>query len=385
MTAWVRVASWWASLALIACTCLWSLADRLAGQGLLLHLPTPLLTGGQALTARATLAAEEGDRASAVALSRAALGRRPVDAAALRTAAFAALIAGDLRHGGVLMRLAGAAGWRDRPTQLYWADAALDAGAPDVAAERLDAVERVAPDARARAILLRLEATRLGRAALIERWGEPNAWHRAYLVDVDGLTNDGLAARLATIALARATGIGLDRAALDRIGWALIERGRADLAYTFATRRGLVRPFAPASASRAGPFDWAYRAVPGLEAEVASRGGELALHVVATGPALLPVASQLLRLPLGPARLRITVNGAKTPLPIIATLACLGGETMVAEPLPSTAGRLAARLDVPMRCATQRLVLSVAGEEARRGADLWISAVSVTPSAAAVP
>ena len=44
-----RIAGWWAALLLLAGACLWSTADRLAGQGLLVRAPTPLLTGGQAL------------------------------------------------------------------------------------------------------------------------------------------------------------------------------------------------------------------------------------------------------------------------------------------------------------------------------------------------
>lgn len=387
MTRAMRVAAWWATLLLLAYACLWSAADRLAGQGLLLSAPAPLLTGGQALLARSTVAAQAGDVTEARALAWRALRRRPIDAVALRVAGLTTIAAGDGVRGDALMRLAGAAGWRDAPTQLYWAEVALAGGSLDVAAERLDAVERVAPgQPRARALLRQLETSPAGRAALAARWAEPNGWSSAYITDVDGLSSADLTRRMATIEAMQGRARP-DRATLDRLGWALVERGRGDLAYVLA-KRGPGRwlaPFEAVGETRPGPFAWTFDPVAGLDATVARRGNALGLHIVATGPALLPVATQLTRLLPGPARLEGVVEGAKTALPLVATIACVDGTGAVAVPAAAKPGRFAADLTVPLGCTTQRLTLAVAGEEARRGADLWVSAVSASLRAGGAP
>lgn len=388
MTGWPRVVAWWAVLSALALLCLWSAADRLAGQGVLLKLPTPLLTGGQALLARVTLAAKRGDRADAVALSRAALRRRPIDARSLRVAGLAAIAAGDLQRGDTLMRAAGAAGWRDVPTQLYWAQAALSAGDGEVAAERLDALIRGGVSAaRTRALGRALEASAAGRAALVRRWAEPDSWAAAYLADVAGLAPTDLDHRLQTIDAARAAGIVRDRSTAAGIAWALVERGRPDLAYRVAGQAPgrVLASFEASGETRPGPFAWSFTPAAGLDTAVERHGGGMALHVVASGSTLLPIASQLVRLPPGPARLDAAVEGARTDLPVIATLTCSDGTSATAEPLPTTTGHIAERLTVARGCGFQRLTLSVAGEETRRGADLWLSAVTITPAATAAP
>lgn len=377
-----RVAGWWALFALLALACLWNMADRLARRGVLLSLPAPLLTGGDALTARSWQALLRRDAATADRLARAALRRRPVDAATLRVAGLSAIAAGQPARGDALMRLAGTAGWRDVPTQLYWAEVALDGGEMDVAAERLDAVARVQPlHPRARALLGRLEASAAGRAALLRRWREPTGWTAIHLEQIDDLSPAALGVRVATIEAARRAGVPLDAAALDRLGWGLLDRGRADLAYRLAVRAPghWVADFAADASSRPGPFAWTLSAAPGLDALVELRGGRAALHARASGPSLLPIATHLLRLPPGPARLTLAVTGARTPTPVIATLDCLRGAGAIAAPEAAQPGRLSARLSVAGQCPTQRLTLFITGEEARRAADLWLSAPTVTP------
>jgi hypothetical protein len=67
------------------------------------------------------------------------------------------------------------------------------------------------------------------------------------------------------------------------------------------------------------------------------------------------------------------------------TLACHKAEGGNAEPVAASPGRVAALLTVPAGCPLQTLTLSIPGEEARRGADLWISAPALTSGAAAGP
>ena len=378
-----RAVGWALLLAGAAWLCVWSAVDRLAGQGALLHGPASLLTGGQATLARAWQALGGGHPVEARQLAFRALRRRGVDAAALRTAGLAAIATGDNRAGDRLMRLAGTAGWRDVPTQLYWAQVAIDAGALEVAAERLDAVRRASPPSSALGadLLRRLELTPAGRAALVRRLATPgNQWLAPYLQRTSGLGEPALQARLLLAALAARA--GLDRAALDGVGWSLIARGRPDLAARLL-QPGADLSFAPDDAAKPGPFAWAIAAAAGLDARVERQGRATLLHVQASGPAVLPIATRLVRLSAGVTRLEVGVRGARTDLPVLVTLECVGGGAAAAAPVAGARERVSYWLSVPPGCATQRLGLAVAGEEARRGADLWLAAPVLRTAAAA--
>lgn len=378
MTGWLRVAAWWVALLLLGWAVAASLVDRLAGQGVLLRAPAALSGGGGTLTARAWVAYRAGDLATAGRLARAALRRRPVDAATLRTAGLIALAGGEAARGDRLMRLAGTAGWRDVPTQLFWAQAAVDGGAFDVAAERLEAVQRATPNGAenlpARALLRRLEAIPAGRAALLHRWRAPNEWAAPYLADARDLDRAGLEMRAATAIVARPiveryTDVG------QGVAWALFARA-PDLAFRVAAtdqRRLLFTPEIP------GPFDWNVSMAAGLDAEVRGPG---ALHVAAGGPGLSWLAYRRLRLARGAWRLAMGVEGAKTAAPLLATLECVTAErtlsTAIAEPLDVGRGRAAFLLRVPDGCPMQKLTLAVTGEESGRGADLLVSAPTLS-------
>ena len=388
MTRAARVAGWWTLTALLACACLWSLADRLARQGVLLPLPTPFLTGGNARAAQAWAAYRRGDLATADRLARAALQRRPADATTLRIAGLVAIRKGEPARGDALMRLAGAAGWRDLPTQLYWAEVALNGGAFDVAAERLDALMRAVPAHPApHALLRRMEASPAGRVALMRRLRQPNDWAGPYLANATALDAGALDARYALLTAALDAGVGPAPALLDQLGWVLIERGRVDLAARLAARTpgGDGGDFVADTGVRPGPFRWWLQAASGLDATVERRDGRGALHVTASGPALIPVASRMLRLPPGIARFEVAVTGARTAMPLVVTLVCHKGEGASAAPAAAPHDRAAALLTVPPGCPLQTLTLSIPGEEARRGADLWLSRPRVVSSAAADP
>ncbi|MDB5694594.1 MAG: hypothetical protein JWN21_137 [Sphingomonas bacterium] len=383
-----RVATWLAALAALACVCLWSAADRLARQGVLLDLPTPFLSGGNTLTARAAEALRRGDPGTADRLSRAALVRRPVDAPVLRVAGLAAIAVGDTRRGDVLMRLAGAAGWRDVPTQFYWAEAALASDALDIAAERLDAVARInARRRQTKSLLLRLEATPRGRAALLRRLRIPNLWATSYLSDVDQLDDAAAIARVKLIAGARSSAVTLDAAVVDRLGWGLIERRRGDLAWQLVERPSgrWLTPFRSDVSSQPGPFEWQVQAAAGLEAMFEPRDGRPGLRIVASGPALLGIASQVIRLPAGDWQLTSAIAGAKTPRPLLVALDCVEGSGAAAMSDPAPPGRFSARLRVPAGCPMQRVTLAVTGEEAARDADLWLNSPTVAPVAQPAP
>jgi hypothetical protein len=72
-------------------------------------------------------------------------------------------------------------------------------------------------------------------------------------------------------------------------------------------------------------------------------------------------------------------------MPLVVTLVCHKGEGASAAPAAAPHDRAAALLTVPPGCPLQTLTLSIPGEEARRGADLWLSRPRVVSSAAADP
>ena len=360
-----RVAAWWAVAAGCAWLCLGSLIDRLAGQGVLVHAPATLAFGGNVLTARAEEAWQAGDLVTAERLSRAAVARRPIDAATLRLAGSIALARGDRAHGDALMRAAGAAGWRDRETQIYWGEAAVEQGAWDIAVDRAEALARLGLSGDLRALLRRIEATRAGRAALLRRWREDGGWltedYAAWPADPVAMAN-----RFAMVSAMRA-GLGeSDRARLaaalipDHIDWA------------FAILRPDEQRLVFTGDGDWSPLGWNVSAAPGIEASVDGDG----LRIVASGSALLPLADRLLRLPVGRTRLSLRVEGAHTDLPLIAVLACVQGAGATAVPVAQA--RFAYDLLVPAGCRPQRLSLAVAGEEARRGADLRLAAPTLS-------
>lgn len=371
----MRVVGWSALLLGVGWTVLASAADRLAGQGLL-TAPGMVGEGGRALTARAWLTLQEGR--SSVTLARAAVRQRPTDAATLRVAGLTFLAVGDLVRADTLMRLAGAAGWRDQPTQLYWTRAALAAGDVEVAALRLDALMRAnafGPDVTA--LFVALERSPGGRAALARRVAAPGAtWPPLMLERMEGLDADGMRARLATVVAARAR---LTRATLDAIGWSFVRAGAADLAERLLAPRDRLGFDPSADPTASGPFGWTLTAGAGLEAGFAGAG---ALAVRASGSAVLPLASRLLRRPPGPATLSVTVAGARTTLPLLATWACLDEADAPAAALPAPKGVARFAIATPVGCSTQRLTLLVSGDEAARGSSLRLSDVRISAGAA---
>ena len=108
---------------------------------------------------------------TAEALAERAVRADPIDPASTSLLGAARFAGGDGPGAAAAFRVAGALGWRDQPTQLYWLLAALQAGDYPVATERLDALLRQAPVyPQAPALLGRLGATPGGRAGWRSGW-----------------------------------------------------------------------------------------------------------------------------------------------------------------------------------------------------------------------
>lgn len=377
MTRLLRVAGWGVLAALLGWLCIVSLLDRLAQHGLLVAAPPSLSYGGSLLAARAEVAWRAGDLDAAQRLSRDAVARRPVDAAALRLAGFIAIARGDGAAGEALMRLAGAAGWRDRGTQAYWADAATQQNDWAVAIDRVEALARVGDIVDVRRLLRPIEASPDGRSALLRRWRAGGDW---LLQEYGVWPVDDAAAMANRYAVVRTMVPSVDREDRDRLATGLIANGRRDWAFAVVVPDERRLFFTPSG--QWTPLGWNLSASVGVEATVVADGEKL--RIVASGPALLPFAERLIRLPPGGTLLDLPVEGARTDLPLVAMVDCVEGNGATAVPTRAVRGHYSFALTVPADCRFQKLTLAVAGEEARRGADLTLHPPTLS-RAAAVP
>lgn len=96
------------------------------------------------------------------------------------------LYSGQPTNARKTFEVAGQLGWRDPMSQIYWLDQAMQLGDLKVAAERLDALLRQAPDSGNRdKFLAVVSASPEGRAALAERLKLSPVWAEPYLTSVD--------------------------------------------------------------------------------------------------------------------------------------------------------------------------------------------------------
>lgn len=371
-----------------------STADRLDRQNRLPQGLSGLLIGGGAQAQSASRAYFTGDIARARALALRAVVAEPGNQLAVRTLGLAAFAAGDAVRSDGLMRAAGALGWRDPPTQTFWSAVAAQAGDYTVAAQRLDAAMRITQgaDPAVTRLVVALEATEAGRAALAERMVAANDWSNAYLIDLQPLGDDQLADRAALAATLARRRAPIARWAFVTTENLLVNRGHA--ADAFAIRIAAdgggagPRPL-PANGGFEQPlvdppslFDW--RLAPGdtLFAEVATAPAPMAgraLHVRSSGAAAAQIAEQYVVLARGVWLLGLELAGNRTPDPVLVQMATPSGAQARLTALPSGGRRRTWRIVVDTPSEVHLLRLLLTGEEARRSADLWIDRVTLTP------
>ena len=140
-------------------------------------LPGPL--EAQAARSTAALALTREQAGPAIAAARRAVAADPVDPASTSLLGTAYLLGERPRKAEAAFRVAARFGWREPATQVYWYQAALQAGDLPRAVDRADALLRTHPQLPTRdAVLEPLESTAAGRAALIARMaGRPNWIH----------------------------------------------------------------------------------------------------------------------------------------------------------------------------------------------------------------
>jgi tetratricopeptide (TPR) repeat protein len=190
-------------------------------------IPRPL----QAHAARSTaaLAVTREQPGPALAAARRAVAADPVEPASTSLLGTAYLMAGRPAEADAAFRVAARFGWREPPTQVYWYQAALQAGDLPRAVDRADALLRTRPDLSARDRLLEpLESTAAGRAALIVRLaGRPN-WLTGYLQPDEQLSDDTLDRRALVLTELAAAGTRLGCETVTPFVKAALTRGARD-------------------------------------------------------------------------------------------------------------------------------------------------------------
>ncbi|MDE2561274.1 MAG: hypothetical protein KGL48_03410 [Sphingomonadales bacterium] len=161
---------------------------------------TPALAGwtydAGAARARGTFALIAGDPAKAAAFARDAIRADPLETLSISLLGQSLVMSKDYVAADKAYRVAGQLGWRDAVVQVYWMDQALQAGAYDVAAERLDALLRQTPLIERRNFLIgAVTATPEGRAALVNRLRNRPNWGPMFAGDVADLPTDQLLQR----------------------------------------------------------------------------------------------------------------------------------------------------------------------------------------------
>jgi len=196
--------------------------DRMSVAAPALGRLVPSALQAQSARSEAALAIVRREPGPAVAGARRAVASDPVNPASTALLGSAYLLAGQGPEAERAFRVAARFGWREPATQLYWYEAALQSGELPLAVDRADALLRAHKGfSAADQVLLPLESTPAGRAALARRMADRPGWLAEYLRP------------------------GPDEAVLARRTEVLVELGK-----TTRLGCGLVTPFVQAAITR---------------------------------------------------------------------------------------------------------------------------------------
>lgn len=224
--------AWILALALLAAISVVAQVDRRARYDAALSGFVPAAYGGFAAEQRARNALLQQDGERALVESRLLLRTRPIPADHLSLLALAEALAGDEARATAALEAAARRGWRDPLPQLASAQAALETGAHDVAAQRITALlatgelrEQASP------LYARLLETPEGRAAMARRYAATGYWQSNSLGHVGGSADPGDLAD--TLARAQDLGAALPCDRLQALADSLSRQGKANIAARF--------------------------------------------------------------------------------------------------------------------------------------------------------
>lgn len=177
-----RRVAWWALLASVAVVAAFAQLDRASQRRpeLVPAVPHPFRSFAQQHAALMALAG--ADPRAARAETERLVRIRPMPAEHLYLLALADLRGGDLVGYARAFEQSTTRGWRARPVQQAAARAALDAGNPEAAANRVAALWALdASDPAVPALTRSLLATERGRAAFAAKLAGTKVWQNSYL------------------------------------------------------------------------------------------------------------------------------------------------------------------------------------------------------------
>lgn len=263
-------------------------------------------------------ALQAGDNKAAITAAERAIRADPVDPRSTALLGAGQLASGQAVGADRSFRIAARLGWRDPLTQLYFMNLALRGGQPRLAALRLDAILRQAPDFPIRDMLLaQFEGNPAGRAALAERLALRPPWTFAYMNKASAVPLAGLRERALVVSQMKPAW-GCDEVA--PLVTALVLRAGTQDGYRLWRAQcpladqaiGDPRFTRFPAARQPVPFEWNLigngdvSASPAIQAQTGTSG----LVVRVGGPGAQPVAWQLLVLEPGSYRLSWTARTA---------------------------------------------------------------------------
>lgn len=136
----------------------------------------------------------------AVFFGRRAVLSNPVDAHVVGVYGLALLLNNDTDAAEKVFNVSRLLGWRDDPTQAYLVDKAVSMGDMHVAAQHLDALLRQTPDVGiGPKLIARVLTFEQGRTELANQLRAQPDWAKAFVRDLDGLSDDDAFARFDTV------------------------------------------------------------------------------------------------------------------------------------------------------------------------------------------
>ena len=349
--------------------------DRMTRAAPRLAQIVPEALRANAWRAEATRALEQNPN-RAEALAARAVVADPIDPASSSLLGAARFARSDGPGAAAAFRVAGALGWRDQETQLYWMLAALQASDYPVATERLDALLRQTPNHPQGGMLLgQLGATPAGRTALAKRLAARSSWFHVYLSTFDGVSPAQLADRAAVLEESAMAPAKVTCTEIGPLAGALYGQDRAVEARRLrrshcGARQALLADggFDAARLNETSPFAWQFMGEGGLDlrleptAQGAGRSNVgQTLFAASTLPQRRVIAFQSVQLGVGSYRLAWAANDADggPTSRIAARLTCKRGEGAWPGSAVSSDGLRTAEVEVPAGCAVQWLELAI--------------------------
>lgn len=290
-----------------------------------------------------------------------AVAADPVDYRLLSAFGSSLMLSGQDDAAFNVFRASAALGWRDRLTQAYWMQVALDDGEWDMAALRLDALLRARPDLdQADPLLAPFENDPAGRKVLAGRLALEPTWLPTYLTGEGDIPDAALLRRVPVLQQLAQDGHVLGCPRVAGLVRSLVARGQAEQASLLqvahcpgaATLGGLGAPRFDRKMIESGadPFGW--RKVPSANLVVRD-GPDGALELSNSGSVAVQALARPVLFPSG-STVTVAIDGASASLDDIGLAIDCGKPTR-----PAFGGGATRTLPVP-DCANQTLRLWLA-------------------------